>query len=245
MKKSALFALALGATALLACPAPPEQTGSVPNQGPDGQGQPHMEQGQQNPNPGPQANQPMENEPGSEAVTDTTGMPDFEALIASGAETVTLSGRVDGVSSGFVDFQIVHTQGGWTVPKLVHQATVSNGAFSVEVPQRFAVDLYIVVVEDSDGNGASPDDRRIAYPEAVTVGTEDITLEFSSDAAASWEGLFSALPDPEAGNPVLDGPPPGAELNPTPSNPVPDGAEDDFGGLGTPNPDQGEQPAGE
>ena len=240
MKKSVLFGLAFGVSTLVACPAPPEQTGSVPNQGPDGQGQPHMENGPAEQNQGPQENLSEGNEGVGEANTDTTGLPNFDALIAAGAETITITGQAEGVESGFVDFQIAHTQGGWVVPKIVHQAVVTNGAFSVNVPEGYAVDLYIVVIDDANGDGAGPGDRRISYSEVVSVGSEDISLEFSSDAAASWEGLFSSLPDRDAGNPVLDGPPPGSELNPTPVNPTPDGAENNPGGLGTPNPVEGE-----
>jgi hypothetical protein len=236
MKKSVLFGLALGVSTLVACPAPPEQTGAVPNQGPDGQGQPHMENGPGEHLQGPQTPDSAGADGGAEANADTTGLPNFDALIAAGAETVTVSGQVDGVAAGFVDFQIAHTQGGWVVPKIVHQAVVTDGAFSAQVPQGYTVGLYIVVVDDANGDGAGPGDRRIPYSDVVNVGTDDISLVFDSDAAASWEGIFSSLPDLDDGNPVLDGPPPGAELNPTPVNPTPDGAESNPGGLGTPNP---------
>jgi len=240
MRKLGLFGLAVSVSTLLACPAPPEQAGSVPSQGPEGQGQPHMGNGADNIGQQDEAGNPNNNEAGGSEVTDTTGIPNFEALIAAGAETVTVSGQVEGVESGFVDFQIAHTQGGWTVPKIVHQGSVSGGSFSVEVPQEFPVELYIMVVNDSNGDGAGPDDQRIAYPEAITVDAEDISIEVSAGGGSSWEGVFSSLPDRDDGNPVLDGPPPGAELNPTPVNPVPDGAENNPGGLGNPNPVDGE-----
>ncbi len=257
MEKSRLFVLALGISTLLACPSPPEQTGAVPNnQGPDGQGQPFndngqgqqqqgqpfMENGANTPGQGPSGN--VNNMPPGEAqaITDTTGLPNFGALIDAGAETITVSGQVEGVTAGFIDFQVAHTQGGWTVPKIVHQGAVVDGAFSVQAPQEYTVELYIVVVDNSSGEaqmigdtyGPSPGDQRIAYPEPVTIGTEDIVLDFSAGSTASWEGLFSALPDLEDGSPVLDGPPEGADLNPTPINPAPEGAEGNPGGLGTP-----------
>jgi hypothetical protein len=245
VERSGLLLLALGISTLLACPSPPEQTGVVPNnQGPDGQGQPFMENGANSPGQGPSGTENNVPAGDGQTVVDTAGLPNFQALIDSGAETVTISGQVEGITNGFVDFQVAHTQGGWVVPKIVHQGLVVDGTFSVQAPQEYTVELYLVVVDgidsvdgvgEEEGRTMTPGDTRIYYPEPVTIGTEDISLEFSADSTASWEGVFTALPDLEDGTPVLDGPPEGADLNPVPVNPAPDGAEDSPGGMGTPH----------
>ena len=231
--RNALFVAGLGLFALTACPAPPEQTNNVPGPGahPAGQGQPggpaHAEQQM------PQGEEGNAEE-GRRSDADTAGLPNFTSLIESGAETVTLSGSYAGGGNGMVDVAIAHRQGEWVVPKIVHQADVTDGSFSFDAPQEYTVDVYLTFVKDATGDGPSPDDQMIRYHEAVTIGTADIALEFVDGAEVAWGELFSELPDPDAGSPVLDGPPPGAELNPVPINPVPNGAEGDLGSLGVP-----------
>jgi len=166
-------------------------------------------------------------QPGGEAVTDTAGIPSFSALIDSGVETVTLSGKVPGVNKGQVDVQIAHKINDWTVPRIVHQGKVTNGAFSFDVPKKFTQPIYLVVLNDKNGNGPDPTDQMIYYPETVNLGVEDVSLEFSDGGEPEWvKTVFSQLPDPEnAPNLIKDGEPPGGSDLPTPTNPPPDGIE--------------------
>jgi hypothetical protein len=164
---------------------------------------------------------------GGDVTMDTAGIPTFSALIDSGVQTLKVSGKVPGVNKGQVDVQIAHKINDWTVPRIVHQSKVVNGSFSFDAPKEFTEPVYLVVVNDKNGNGPDPSDEMIYYPETVTLGVDDVNLEFSATGEPAWvKGVFSQLPDPESGpNIVKDGDPPGAGTLPTTSNPAPDGIE--------------------
>ena len=114
------FVATLSVLALTACPAPPDS---------GGQGRP----GQPGPSPGvpgQQASPPSDrgaNTSGDNPMpamdrdlspTETAGLPTFKALIDTGAETLTIKGKVSGVAKGQVDFQIANKVGDWTVPRV-------------------------------------------------------------------------------------------------------------------------------
>ncbi len=218
------FFATLSMLALVACPAPPESGGQAGGPGPG----PGAGPGQAGPGPqqGPDGEvRPPENREMN--ATETAGLPQFKALIDGGADTVTVSGQVSGVASGQVDFQIANKVGEWTVPKVVHTASVSNGSFSVAVPVDYTVPVYVVVINDENGNGRpDPSDPMLYHTEALTIESTDISLEISGGDAPGWlSEVFSDLPDPEAGaNVIRDGEPPNAQVL-TPDNPVPDGIE--------------------
>jgi hypothetical protein len=229
-----VFSVAL--LSLAACPAPPDAggpQGGPPGGGPGGQGGPGQAHGPEGGNPGApggEANQGghADKVPGAEAVTDTAGIPTFSALIDSGVQTITVKGSVPGVNKGQVDVQIAHKINDWTVPRIVHQGKVVNGSFSFQAPKEFTQPVYLVVVNDQNGNGPDPSDKMVYYPDTVTLGVSDVSLEFSATAEPAWvKEVFSQLPDPEkAPNLIKDGDPPGASDLPVPSNPPPDGIED-------------------
>ena len=227
----------LALLSLAACPAPPDAGG--PQGGPQGgpPGGPGQGGPGQGPGPGPEGGAPgapggeaqnTDKAPGGEAVTDTAGIPTFTALIDSGVQTITVKGSVPGVNKGQVDVQIAHKINDWTVPRIVHQGKVVNGSFSFKAPKEFTQPVYLVVVNDQNGNGPDPSDKMVYYPDTVTLGVSDVSLEFSASAEPAWvKEVFSQLPDPEkAPSLIKDGEPPEAGNLPVPSNPPPDGIED-------------------
>lgn len=233
----------LSLVALAACPAPPDaggdQSGGTigqPGPGQQGPGSP-MGMGEGDQPDGQNRTPPMQRDM---SPTETAGLPSFEALIDGGAETVTVSGSVTGVSNGRVDFQIANKVGDWTVPRIVQSADVQSGSFNVKVPVDYTVPVYLVVLNDQNGNGADKDDPSIYYPEALTIGGEDISLEFSAGPEPAWvKSVFSVLPDPDQGeNIIKDGEPFNAQVL-TPENPAPDGIEGLPPGSGGPTYDDG------
>ena len=229
MPLSKPFVAALSVLALTACPAPPDS---------GGQGRP----GQPGPSPGvpgqqasppsdrganPSGDNPMPAMDRDLSPTETAGLPTFKALIDTGAETLTIKGKVSGVAKGQVDFQIANKVGDWTVPRVVHSSEVVDGSFSVKAPVDYTVPVYVVVVNDANGNGPDPSDAMLYHPDVLSIGSEDISLEISTKDAPSWlTEVFSDLPDPESGaNIIKDGEPPNAQVL-TPDNPVPDGIGD-------------------
>ena len=230
--------------ALVACPAPPDAGGTKgnPSGGPGGPGAggPGGPGGPGGGPPGHEAGAPgapggeVKNSnqgnpgPDSEPVTDTAGIPTFSALIDSGVQTITVSGSVPGVNKGQVDVQIAHKVNDWTVPRIVHQGKVVNGSFSFKAPKEFTQPVYLVVMNDQNGNGPDPSDEMLYYPETVTLGVDNVTLRFTATGEPGWvKEVFSQLPNPEeAPNLIKDGDPPGQADLPVPSNPPPDGIED-------------------
>ena len=244
----------LSLVALTACPAPPDAGGDQSG-GSIGQPGPGPGPGQQGPGaPGGLGEADQTNgqnrTPAQQremTPTETAGLPSFESLVDGGAETVTVSGTVQGVANGRIDFQIANKAGEWTVPRIVQSADVKNGKFEVDVPVDYTVPVYIEVLNDENGNGADKDDPRIYYPEALSIGGEDISLELSAGAEPAWvKEIFSVLPDPEAGeNIIKDGEPFNAQVL-SPVNPAPDGIEQLPPGTGGPTFDEGPRaPEGE
>lgn len=235
---------ALSMAALTACPAPPDSGGNQAGPGPGpaqpGPGAPGapaegMAQGGQNRAPVADGREMT--------PTETAGLPLFDSLVDGGADTLKVTGTVPGVSAGRVDFQIAHKVGDWTVPRIVKSEEFSGGSFSVDVPVDYTVPIYVVVLNDTNGNGPDIDDPSIFYPEPISIGEADISLEFSAGPEPEWvKGVFSVLPDPEAGeNIIKDGEPSGAQVL-NPDNPPPDGIENSPPGTGGPTFDEGPRP---
>ena len=175
--------------------------------------------------------------------TETAGLPLFDSLVDGGADTLTVTGTVPGVNSGRVDFQIAHKVGDWTVPRIVKSEEFSGGSFSVKVPVDYTVPIYVVVLNDTNGNGPDKDDPSIFYPEPISIGEADLSLEFTSGAEPEWvTEVFSVLPDPESGDNIIkDGAPSNAQVL-SPDNPPPDGIDNFPPGTGGPTFDEGPRP---
>ena len=243
MLKNVVAGLSL--VALTACPAPPESGGDQPMGPGPGPAQPGagapgapgegMAQGGQDRGPAVD---------GRELTpTETAGLPLFDSLVDGGADTVTVTGTVSGVNRGRVDFQIAHKVGDWTVPRIVKSEEFSGGSFSVKVPVDYTVPVYVVVLNDTNGNGPDKDDPSIFYPEPISIGEADVSLEFAGGSEPEWvTSVFSVLPDPESGaNIIKDGAPANAQVL-NPDNPPPDGIDNFPPGTGGPTFDEGPRP---
>jgi hypothetical protein len=139
--------------------------------------------------------------------------PSFTALLEPGAETVTISGTVNGLSSGFVEFFVFYEES--QILRAVHTQDFSGGAFSVEAPASFPHEIILHGGVRVDDSGELPDPStllRFISDEPISLGTEDLSLVLT--AKRGLEPLYVLLgqaPPPPPSEPPQDAPAPAAD----------------------------------
>lgn len=164
MNISRAYAFTLAALLLTGCVVPPDPDG--PEESPEQ----------------PQAEPPPDAPPGEEAATDAeqpeppavtqtepTGLPSVD--LADGP-TVTVSGRVEGTTSGQVDF-IVAAPDGF---RIVHVAPIERGRYSTRFPANYPDPLYLNAVSYEEGGTPTPDAPAGGTTEPVSIGATDLTI---------------------------------------------------------------------
>ena len=140
--------------------------------------------------------------------------PTFDQLI-EGDAFITLSGTVSGADKYQLEFLVVDDSSGRAAPRVIHMGIVEESTFSLRVPQDYADPIWLVITADLTGDGPSEDDMLGGTAEALTLGSDDISLTFDLTnepgflETLPWYSMDEAgtPPEPPGGDPGGQAPP--------------------------------------
>ena len=133
--------------------------------------------------------------------------PAFDQLIEAG-NSITLDIKVTGADSYNMEFVIAQEGSGRLAPKVVHIEKATAEQNQIQAPSNFPNPVWVIITADVGANGPTKDDLFAGSKEPITLGSEDISLEYTLVNDDSWmETLpwFSRVDNPatkKTGEPV-------------------------------------------
>jgi|GEM_PF-4555587 len=133
--------------------------------------------------------------------------PKFEQLIDAD-NSIAITINVKGADSYNIEFVIAQEGSGRIAPKMVHVEQATTEQVIINAPSNFPNPVWLILIADVGANGPTKDDLFAGSKEPLTLGAEDITLDYTLENDDSWmESLpwFSRVDNPatkKAGEPI-------------------------------------------
>ena len=124
--------------------------------------------------------------------------PSFDQLIEAG-NAIAINLTVKGADNYNIEFVIAQEGSGRTAPKVVHLQKSTEETVSIQAPMDFPNKVWLIITADVGSDGPTKDDLFAGTKEPITLGSEDITLEYTLVNDDSWmESLpwFSRVENP-------------------------------------------------
>ena len=125
--------------------------------------------------------------------------PSFSQLIEND-QSVTINLSVSGSDSYNVEFVIAQEASGRLAPKVVHIDKGTSGSMQIKAPRNFPNPVWLIITADIGNDGPTQNDLFAGSKDPITIGSEDISLEYTLVNDDSW---METLPwFSRVGNPV-------------------------------------------
>jgi hypothetical protein len=124
--------------------------------------------------------------------------PAFDQLIEAG-NAVTIDIKVKGADSYNMEFVIAQEGSGRLAPKVVHIEKAKSEDTQILAPSNFPNPVWLIITADVGANGPTKDDLFAGSKEPITIGSENLTLEYTLENDDAWmESLpwFSRIDNP-------------------------------------------------
>jgi len=124
--------------------------------------------------------------------------PQFSQLIEAG-NAITITINVKGADNYNIEFVIAQEGSGRVAPKMVHVEKATTEQVIIQAPMNFPNPVWIIIIADVGANGPTKDDLFAGTKEPLTLGSEDLTLDYTLENDDAWmESLpwFSRVDNP-------------------------------------------------
>lgn len=124
--------------------------------------------------------------------------PAFDQLIEAG-NSITIDIKVTGADSYNMEFVIAQEGSGRLAPKVVHIEKATTEQIQIQAPSNFPNPVWLIITADVGANGPTKDDLFAGSKEGITLGSEDLSLEYTLVNDDTWmENLpwFSRVDNP-------------------------------------------------
>lgn len=176
-----------------------QQPGMMANQPGNNQagGQANSNQGTGNAS---QPGTPPEQGSGPMQQIDPNNPPTFADLIKDAGETIKINVKVTNAEEYSIEFMYLEERDDRKQPAMVHRQIASASNITIEAPKNYDNKLWVEIRSGTSGQ-PSEDDLSDGSKTAITLGEEDLNLEFTltkgEEWKEAWDWFSKEVPNPE------------------------------------------------